>query len=207
MILNNTTFQRIHTAGKYYIHALDEMARHDRTTLHVDFKHLRDFDNSTADTIEQEFYRVEPYLNQGLFSFVVQHNPTHAYSSSNMFENSKKPKSFLVSFFNLMDIDSIRDLKTEKIGKLMSITGTVTRSSQVRPELILGTFKCEDCQSIVRNVKQQFTYTEPLKCSNVNCNNRKNFTVDTKASTFMDWQSVRVQENADKIPAGSMPRR
>lgn len=54
----------------------------------------------------------------------------------------------------------IRDLRTEKIGKLISIGGTVTRTSEVRPELVFGTFVCEECKTIVRDVEQQFKYTE-----------------------------------------------
>ena len=38
--------------------------------------------------------------------------------------------------------------------------GVVTRTSEVRPELLSGTFKCLDCGTIVKNVEQQFKYTE-----------------------------------------------
>lgn len=42
----------------------------------------------------------------------------------------------------------------------MSVTGVVTRTSEVRPELLQGTFKCLDCGSVIKNVEQQFKYTE-----------------------------------------------
>lgn len=51
-------------------------------------------------------------------------------------------------------------MRTEKIGKLSSISGTVTRTSEVRPELIFGTFTCMECKTVVRDVEQQFKYTE-----------------------------------------------
>ena len=54
----------------------------------------------------------------------------------------------------------IRDLKTRKIGQLLTIIGTVTRTSEVRPELVTGAFACLDCSTRVRNVEQQFKYTE-----------------------------------------------
>lgn len=38
--------------------------------------------------------------------------------------------------------------------------GVVTRTSEVRPELLQGTFKCLDCGNVVKNVEQQFKYTE-----------------------------------------------
>lgn len=40
------------------------------------------------------------------------------------------------------------------LGRLMSIHGTVTRTTEVKPELILGTFKCLECGSIQDNVEQ-----------------------------------------------------
>lgn len=57
-------------------------------------------------------------------------------------------------------VNSIRDLKMDKIGQLMSISGTVTRTSEVRPELVAGTFRCEECKTIISDVEQQFKFTE-----------------------------------------------
>lgn len=57
-------------------------------------------------------------------------------------------------------VEGIRDLRTDKIGKLGSISGTVTRTSEVRPELVYGTFICMECKGVVKDVEQQFKYTE-----------------------------------------------
>lgn len=55
------------------------------------------------------------------------------------------PKEFYVSFFNLSLVDCVRQLKTNRIGRLVSVSGTVTRSTDVRPELLRGTFTCRKC--------------------------------------------------------------
>lgn len=49
----------------------------------------------------------------------------------------------------------------------MSITAQVTRTHPVHPELVSGTFICLDCQTAVKNVLQQFKYTQvlQLKCT------------------------------------------
>jgi len=44
----------------------------------------------------------------------------------------------------------------------VSVTGVVTRTSEVRPELLYGTFKCLDCGSVIKNVEQQFKYTQAI---------------------------------------------
>lgn len=100
----------------------------------------------------------------------------------------------------------LRDLKTAKIGKLLSIKGTVTRTTEVRPELILGSFRCMNCNAMIYDVQQNFIFTEPKRCSNPGCDNRIKWKHLKEESTFSDWQKVRVQENSSDIPTGSMPR-
>jgi len=50
-------------------------------------------------------------------------------------------------------------MKTNTIGRLTSIYGTVTRTTEVRPELLVGTFLCKDCNTTVSDVEQQFKFT------------------------------------------------
>ncbi|KAL0399667.1 UNVERIFIED_CONTAM: DNA replication licensing factor MCM6 [Sesamum radiatum] len=51
-------------------------------------------------------------------------------------------KDINVAFYNLPLIKRLRELTTTEIGKLVSVSGVVTRTSEVRPELLQGTFKC-----------------------------------------------------------------
>ena len=56
----------------------------------------------------------------------------------------------------------LRQIRMEHHGKLVSISGTITRTSQVRPELLYGTFECNDCSTIIRDVQQEFNYTQVM---------------------------------------------
>jgi DNA replicative helicase MCM subunit Mcm2 (Cdc46/Mcm family) len=69
-------------------------------------------------------------------------------------------RDFNIAFYNMPLVNSIRDLKMDKIGQLVSISGTVTRTSEVRPELVSGTFRCEVCKTTISDVEQQFKFTE-----------------------------------------------
>jgi DNA replication licensing factor MCM6 len=100
----------------------------------------------------------------------------------------------------------LRELQTTNIGHLIQIQGTVTRTTEVKPELCLGTFKCEECNTVNVDVVQQFKFTEPSRCCSDNCMNQTKFELLHKQSVFMDWQKLRVQEGSNDIPAGSMPR-
>jgi DNA replication licensing factor MCM6 len=113
---------------------------------------------------------------------------------------------FSLAFYNLPVTTRIRALRTSQIGALTSISATVTRTSEVRPELLLATFTCENCRAVIPNVEQTFRYTEPSQCPNLTCGNRSGWRLEIKQSSFVDWQKVRVQENSGEIPTGSMPR-
>ena len=86
----------------------------------------------------------------------------------------------------------IGELRTLSLGRLMSIYGTVTRTTDAKPELILGTFRCMSCNNTVKNVQQQFKYTEPIRCSFEMCTNKTDWELINKESTMIDWQKVRL---------------
>jgi hypothetical protein len=52
-------------------------------------------------------------------------------------------REFFVSFYNFSRVERIRAMNTDKIGRLLSISGTVTRTTEVRPELMYGHFLCK----------------------------------------------------------------
>jgi DNA replication licensing factor MCM6 len=44
-------------------------------------------------------------------------------------------KEFFVAFVNLPRTHHLRELRTQKIGQLVAFSGTVTRTSEVRPRV------------------------------------------------------------------------
>ena len=69
-----------------------------------------------------------------------------------------------MAFTDVDAIHKVRNLSTKKIGHLLRITGQVVRTHPVHPELVSGTFVCLDCQTVVKDVEQQFKYTQPSIC-------------------------------------------
>lgn len=103
-------------------------------------------------------------------------------------------------------MSKIRQLRTTGLGRLSAISGTVTRTTDSKPELLIGSFICKECTSVVENVEQQFKYSTPVRCSNDSCHNKINWELQHKNSRMIDWQKIRLQEDSSEIPAGSMPR-
>lgn len=137
---------------------------------------------------------------------VSENNPNLESDIRRKTRHQQTDRLFSLAFYNLPLVSRLRQLRTSQIGKLLSVSGTVTRTSEIRPELSQGTFICEQCKSVVTNVEQTFRYTEPSECPNSTCGNRSGWRLDIGKSTFVDWQKVKLQESSHEIPTGSMPR-
>ncbi|KAF8522892.1 MCM-domain-containing protein [Hysterangium stoloniferum] len=192
-----------------YIQQIHTMRDLELTTLYVDYTHLLQRDEVLARAISDQYYRFLPYLRRALLNLVRAYEPTYVYVNATASATSQaglQTREFSIAFFRLPLVCGIRELRTERIGTLMSISGTVTRTSEVRPELVYGSFICAECGGTVNEVEQQFKYTEPNLCPNPTCGNRSAWTLSIDNSKFTDWQKVRIQENPSEIPTGSMPR-
>lgn len=192
-----------------YVEQLYAMREYNTTTLYVDYRHVLEYEEALATAISEQYYRFLPYLNRAVVNCVNTYIPGYLYSNAHLASTASSglmTRDFSLAFYNLPIISGIRSLHTDKVGKLVSISGTVTRTSEVRPELLFGTFTCVECKTSVRDVEQQFRYTEPIMCRNPMCQNRTQWELDVEKSRFCDWQKVRIQENANEIPTGSMPR-
>jgi DNA replication licensing factor MCM6 len=221
------------TTDKYYVAQIHGLRTYQLSTLYVDYTHLSQYKGGAlAEGIVEEYYRFLPFLTKALHNMIAKYEPRYfrdhrqptassnqtssgasnaASASQPDFQgdkttNQQTDKLFTLAFYNLPLVSRVRHLRTANIGQLLSISGTVTRTSEVRPELSLATFVCEACKSTVPNVEQTFRYSEPTQCPNETCQNRLMWRLDIRQSTFVDWQKVRVQENSSEIPTGSMPR-
>ncbi|XP_021901529.1 DNA replication licensing factor MCM6 [Carica papaya] len=183
----------------YYEAEIEAMRANESSTMFIDFSHAMLFNDILQKAIADEYLRFEPYLKNACKRFVMELKPT-------FIADDNPNKDINVAFYNIPFSKRLRELTTAEIGKLVSVTGVVTRTSEVRPELLQGTFKCLECGSVIKNVEQQFKYTEPTICVSATCFNRTRWALLRQESKFADWQRVRMQETSKEIPAGSLPR-
>lgn len=118
----------------YYVRASENLKIEEQKTMFVNFEHLTNFqweDPQFIDRLQGEYVRFEPYLRQGLTQFLADQG--HQITDS---------KWYSVGIYNMPSVHKIRDLKTASLGKIMSIQGTVTRTTEVKPELQIGAFRC-----------------------------------------------------------------
>ncbi|XP_065839412.1 DNA replication licensing factor MCM6-like [Oscarella lobularis] len=187
--------EQFHIDGEpKYLAKVQELNRPERNTLTVSFVDVEAWNTQLANTIQDDYYRTFPYLCRAVRNYGK--------------DNGQLPanKEYYVAFDELPARHKIRDLATQKIGSLLRISGQVVRTHPVHPELVVATFQCLECQAVIRDVEQQFKFTQPSVCSNSVCSNRKRFQLDVDASQFVDFQKARVQETQSELPRGSIPR-
>lgn len=129
---------------------LEKMKKDEKTTLFVDFDHINTFNRMLGDTSKDladdllsNYYRYEPNLRKAVFNCMLRYDQGYA-----------RNKVFFVSFYNLPCCQKLREMKTNVIGRLVSIYGTVTRTTEVRPELLNGTFLCKECNTTIPDIEQ-----------------------------------------------------
>ncbi|KAJ2553160.1 MCM DNA helicase complex subunit mcm6 [Coemansia sp. RSA 1933] len=194
--------------ARIYMRQASMMRLDECATLFVSISHLMRFDERAAQALLENYLRLEPYMSMAARRVYQKTHGTTGADAAAGAAGSSEPKNdaIAVALMGLPGVHRVRELRADKIGTLACISGTVTRTSEVRPELISGMFRCVECSTLCGMVAQQFKYTEPTICDNHLCQNRTAWTLAVDQSRFADWQRVRVQENAAEIPPGSMPR-
>ncbi|KAK4337264.1 hypothetical protein RND71_043262 [Anisodus tanguticus] len=129
----------------------------------------------------------------------------------------KLPKSLIrrynVNFYapsSLIKPISIRELRSSKVGHLVTIKGIVTRITEVKPLLVCATYTCDQCGSETfqpLNGSEAFLPLEKCiseECKQKNAHGRLYF--QTRASRFVKFQEIKIQEHSDQVPVGNIPR-
>ena len=149
------------------------------STLCVNHRHIRTYDPDLAEAIEGEHVRFEPYLRRAAREFVLENHPEldrpgggMGATTSRAASSSSSSSSFFVALYNCDTVLPVRALRTGTIGRFSAISGTVTRTSDVRPELLVGSFRCQKCGLVAPDVLQQYHLTRPPLCRNPRCQNR-----------------------------------
>jgi replicative DNA helicase Mcm len=96
----------------------------------------------------------------------------------------------------------LRDINAELIDKLVSVSGMVVRSSEVKPLAKKVAYKCTNCNAVTEATLKGLVLKKPSKC--IACGD-KELDMDPEHSIFIDFQMVRLQELPEDLPAGQLP--
>ncbi|AIC15577.1 minichromosome maintenance protein MCM [Nitrososphaera viennensis] len=96
----------------------------------------------------------------------------------------------------------LRDINADLIDKLVSVSGMVVRSSEVKPLAKKVAYKCANCNAVTEATLKGLVLKKPSKC--IACG-EKELDMDPENSIFIDFQMVRLQELPEDLPAGQLP--
>lgn len=111
----------------------------------------------------------------------------------------------IVRVKNLPALTRIKDIRSVHINQMVAVTGLVRKSTEVRPMLVKGAFRCPRCQEMTF-VKQEEYFVEPAECDNETCGRKAHFTLINEQSDFKDFQKIRIQDSPDDLRPGEQPQ-
>ena len=99
---------------------------------------------------------------------------------------------------------SLRQMNSEIITKMTSVSGMVVRSSEVKPLAKEVTYKCLDKHISKFTLLDGMSLNASVKCQTPNCKHTS-LAIIPKASRFIDFQILRLQELPEDLPPGQLP--
>ena len=104
---------------------------------------------------------------------------------------------------------AVRQVRGEHLGHLITVRGITTRVSDVKPALRINAYTCDRCGSEVFQPVTTKQFTPMQICPSEECTKNKTkgqLFPSTRASKFLPFQEVKIQEMADQVPVGHIPR-
>ncbi|KAL9080104.1 MAG: hypothetical protein Q9157_001064 [Trypethelium eluteriae] len=104
---------------------------------------------------------------------------------------------------------AVRHVKGEHLGHLITVRGITTRVSDIKPSVQVNAYSCDICGSEVFQPVTTKQFTPLVDCPSAECqtnNSKGQLFLLTRASKFLPFQEVKIQEMADQVPVGHIPR-
>lgn len=180
--------------GKYrYFDKINDMMAQNAQSLVVDYI---DFDSFAPDLAKMLTHKPDEMLaafDEAALSILREIHPDY--------EQEVRDK-IKVRIGNYTVSKGLRDINADLIDKLVSVSGMVVRSSEVKPLAKKVTYKCANCGAPTESILKGLVLKKPMKCSACG---EKELDMDPENSIFIDFQMVRLQELPEDLPAGQLP--
>jgi DNA replication licensing factor MCM7 len=104
---------------------------------------------------------------------------------------------------------AVRNVKGEHLGHLITVRGITTRVSDVKPAITIHAYTCDRCGCEIFQPVTTKQFTPMQVCTSSECqqnDSKGQLFPSTRASKFLPFQEVKIQEMADQVPVGHIPR-
>lgn len=104
---------------------------------------------------------------------------------------------------------SVRQVRGDHLGHLITIRGIATRVSDVKPIVQVNAYTCDRCGCEIFQPVTDKQYAPLTVCPSQDCKDNQSkgqLYPSSRASKFLPFQEVKVQELAEQVPIGQIPR-
>jgi DNA replication licensing factor MCM7 len=104
---------------------------------------------------------------------------------------------------------AVRQVRGEHLGHLITVRGIATRVSDVKPSIQVNAYSCDRCGSEVFQPVGAKSFGPMSECPSDDCKTNQakgQLFPSTRASKFLSFQEVKIQEMAEQVPVGHIPR-
>ena len=104
---------------------------------------------------------------------------------------------------------AVRQVRGDHLGHLITVRGIATRVSDVKPSVQVNAYSCDRCGNEIFQPVTSKQFTPLVECTSEDCqanNSKGQLFLSTRASKFLPFQEVKIQEMADQVPVGHIPR-
>ncbi|KAI8915900.1 DNA replication licensing factor MCM8 [Gorgonomyces haynaldii] len=120
----------------------------------------------------------------------------------------KTYKPMIVRIANCPHSVSLKEVKSQLVGRWVTIQGTVVRVSQVKPLISKLAFTCQKCQAEQTLVLAEGKIKMPERCGR-GCKSKQFLPqLNSQSTVSVDYQKIRIQEKLtdDQVDSGRIPR-
>ncbi|EGS19100.1 putative DNA replication licensing factor [Thermochaetoides thermophila DSM 1495] len=104
---------------------------------------------------------------------------------------------------------SVRQVRGDHLGKLITVRAITTRVSDVKPIVQVSAYTCDRCGCEIFQPVTAKQYGPLTLCPSKDCTENQakgQLYPSSRASKFLPFQEVKVQELAEQVPVGQIPR-
>ena len=182
------------TGSFSYVEQIDQMVVKQTTYIIIDFNDL-----VSVPLIESKFREsadeILAAFRKAIFEMLKERNPEYAV---------KIEHDIRARIANFPDERSLRQINSDVITKMISVSGMVVRSSEVKPLAKELTYKCLDNHTSQFSLLDGMSLDKAVKCQSPKCPHT-NLAIIAEESRFIDFQIVRLQELPEDLPPGQLP--
>ncbi len=180
---------------RYLRDEIGELALSDEASLPVDLQEVFSYDRDLYEDIRDSPEQMREYAEEALRQYDLPADVSLT-SPRVRFYNTNETHTYEVGAYSTGNNGS-----GGQVGELIGVTGQVNKRSKKRTRLVTAVYECLRCGTTTEIPQEGEDRQEPHECEG--CERQGPFKLDTRRSTYVDDQQLRLQLPPEKAEGTS----